>query len=205
MGHDSTSWMCIIFHYNPQQAADLKGLQHVWCRLVFSLSSVPMGGCGLSAAVVQTATSLQAQQVNGIKNKDCLNISLTAESKQHNSDQFSLSGDIKQTIFGGFSYLSRGCLCVEHRRSRRTRRSCRKSCQTLIRSTDTGYSCTLLARCRFACLRLPDRRWGACCWLHPPGTHSGRPGSPAHTDKSHSYTYLQGAKVKYILLTLGWI
>lgn len=90
------------------------------------------------------------------------------------------------------SYLSRGCLCVEHRRSRHTRRSCRRSFQTPIHSTGTGCSCTRLVHCRSVCLQIPGRRWETCCLSHPPGIHSGHPGSRAHIGKSHSYKYLQG-------------
>ena len=97
-------------------------------------------------------------------------------------------------------YLSRGFLCAGRRRSRHTRRSCRRSCQSPTRSRDTGCSCTLLGRCRSACPRLPGRRCGTCCWPRPPGTRSGRPGSQARSDKSHSCRYLQRHQLLYYLL-----
>ena len=98
---------------------------------------------------------------------------------------------------GWCPYLSRGLLCAGRRRSRHTRRSCRKSCQSPTRSTGTGCSCTLLVRCRSACPRLPGRRCGTCCWPRPPGTRSGRPGSQARSDKSHSCKYLWGHQLFY--------
>lgn len=98
---------------------------------------------------------------------------------------------VHAVISEGCSYLSRGCLCVGRRRSRHTRSNCRRSCQILTRSTDTDCSCTPLARCTPACPRLPGRRSGTCCWPRPPGTHSGRPGSPAHSGRCHNCKCLQ--------------
>lgn len=89
------------------------------------------------------------------------------------------------------SHLNRGRLCVGRRKSRRIHRSCRRSSQTRTRSTDTGCSYIPLVHCRPACPLLPGRRSGIWCWPLPPGTHTWRPGSPAHSDRCHNYRCLE--------------
>lgn len=84
------------------------------------------------------------------------------------------------------THLNTECPCGEHKRSHHIRRTLHRYCQTLTRSTSTGYSCTPRAHCTPACPQPLCRLRGSGCLNLLLHTRSELLGNAAHSDTTHT-------------------